>query len=45
LHRTFDGLRAQHNYPLRAVCLEKPFAANQLLTAISEAKRVADTDG
>jgi DNA-binding NtrC family response regulator len=32
-------------YPARAVCLEKPFSADQLLAAIDEAKRVAGTDG
>ena len=32
------------NYPKRAVCLQKPFDADQLLAAIDEARHAADTD-
>jgi DNA-binding NtrC family response regulator len=32
------------NYPKRAVCLQKPFDANQLLAAIDQAKRMAAAD-
>jgi len=32
------------NYPKRAVCLQKPFSADQLLAAIDEATHAADTD-
>ena len=32
------------NYPKRAVCLQKPFSADQLLAAIDEATRAADSD-
>jgi DNA-binding NtrC family response regulator len=36
-----DPAHYTENYPARAVCLEKPFNADQLLTAINEAKRTA----
>jgi DNA-binding NtrC family response regulator len=39
-----DPAHYAENYPARAVCLEKPFSADQLLAAIDEAKRTAGTD-
>jgi DNA-binding NtrC family response regulator len=39
-----DPAHYAENYPTRAVCLEKPFSADQLLAAIDEAKRIAGTD-
>lgn len=39
-----DPAHYAENYPTRAVCLQKPFSADQLLAAIDEAKSVAGTD-
>ena len=39
-----ESARDYHGYPPRTVCLQKPFSADQLLGAIDEATRAADTD-
>jgi Response regulator containing CheY-like receiver, AAA-type ATPase, and DNA-binding domains len=38
-----DPAHYAENYPSRAVCLQKPFSADQLLAAIDDAKSIADT--